>query len=93
MLFCLLARCLLLRLKLCPHRVNLCLGFLVVVLVVLLGWLPLSLVQKGVLPGLRNWLLQVPTTAGARGILIGVALGTLVVGLRVLVGAEWPSRE
>ena len=68
-------------------------GFLVVVLIVLLGWLPLSLVQRSILPGLRDWLLQVPTTAGARGILLGVALGTVVVGLRVLAGAEWPYRK
>lgn len=68
-------------------------GFLVVVLIVLLGWLPIALVQDSILPGLRDWLLQVPTTAGARGILLGVALGTVMVGLRVLVGAEWPYRK
>lgn len=66
--------------------------FLVVVLIVLLGWLPLAPVQSSPLPGLRNWLLQVPTTAGARGILLGVALGSVMVGLRVLVGAEWPRK-
>jgi hypothetical protein len=69
------------------------LGFLVVVLIILLGWLPLSLVRDSLLPGLRDWLLQVPTTAGARGILLGVALGSVMVGLRVLVGAEWPYRK
>lgn len=68
-------------------------GFLLVVLIVLLGWLPLSLIQGSPLPGLRDWLLAVPTTAGARGILIGVALGTVMVGLRVLVGAQWPPRR
>ena len=68
-------------------------GFLVVVLIVLLGWLPLAPVQSSGLTGLRDWLLRVPTTAGARGILLGVALGTVMVGLRVLVGAEWPYRE
>jgi hypothetical protein len=35
----------------------------------------------------------VPTTAGARGILLGTTLGTLMVGLRVLVGVEWPPRK
>lgn len=68
-------------------------GFLLVVLIVLVGWVPLSLVQGSFLPGLRDWLLRVPTTAGARGILLGVALGTVMVGLRVLVGVEWPPRE
>lgn len=67
--------------------------FLVSVLIVLLGWLPLPLVQSSLLPAIRNWVLQVPTTAGARGILLGVALGTTMVGLRVLTGAEWPHKE
>ena len=68
-------------------------GFLAVVLIVLLGWLPLAPVQNSPLPGLRDWLLRVPTTAGARGILLGVALGTVMVGLRALLGTEWPRRE
>lgn len=68
-------------------------SFLLVVVIVLLGWLPISLIQGSPLPGLRNWLLAVPATAGARGILLGVALGTVTLGLRVLVGAEWPYRE
>jgi hypothetical protein len=50
-------------------------------------------VQTSPLPSLRDWLLAVPTTAGARGILLGTTLGTLMVGLRVLVGVEWPPRK
>ena len=65
--------------------------FLVVVIVVLLGWVPL--VQNTPLPGLRNWLFEVPVVAGARGILLGVALGTVMVGLRVLTGAERPYKD
>ena len=38
----------------------------------------------------RPWLQHVLAMGGARGILIGVALGTLVTGLRVLVGADRP---
>ena len=68
-------------------------GFLAVILIVLLGWLPFAPVQNSPLPGLRDWLLRVPTTAGARGILLGVALGTVMVGLRTLLGTEWPRRE
>jgi hypothetical protein len=41
-------------------------------------------------PALRDWAAAVPVTAGARGILLGVALGTLSAGLRILLGAERP---
>ena len=36
------------------------------------------------------WITQVLALGGARGILIGVALGTLTTGLRVLFGADRP---
>jgi hypothetical protein len=65
--------------------------FLSAFLVVVLGWLPiqgLSLLQDG-----REWLLEVPVMAGSRAILIGIALGTLIVGLRVLIGQEQAFRE
>ena len=39
---------------------------------------------------LRPWIQQVLALGGARGILIGVALGTLTTGLRVLFGADRP---
>jgi hypothetical protein len=35
----------------------------------------------------------VPTLAGVRGILLGVALGTIATGLRVLMGAERPYTD
>ncbi len=38
----------------------------------------------------RPWMQQVLALGGARGILIGVALGTLTTGLRVLLGADRP---
>ena len=38
----------------------------------------------------RVWVMQVPAMAGARGILIGVALGIVATGLRILTGAERP---
>lgn len=38
----------------------------------------------------RPWLTQVWAVGGARGILIGVALGTLTTGLRVLIGVDRP---
>ncbi|MBI3158639.1 MAG: hypothetical protein HYZ26_03440 [Chloroflexi bacterium] len=39
---------------------------------------------------LRPWLAQVLAGAGARGILIGVSLGTITTGLRVLLAADQP---
>jgi hypothetical protein len=38
----------------------------------------------------RPWMTQIWALGGARGILIGVALGTLTTGLRVLFGADRP---
>lgn len=65
--------------------------FLGVVLVTLVGAVPLALL--GPAGALRDWLIQVPASAGSRGILLGVALGTLVVGLRFLTGGERPYAE
>lgn len=39
------------------------------------------------------WVTQVLASAGARGILIGVALGTITTGLRILFGADHPYIE
>jgi len=39
---------------------------------------------------LRPFITQVLAAAGARGLLLGVALGTLTTGLRILVGADRP---
>jgi hypothetical protein len=70
------------------HRVSAAsLLFVVVVVVMLLGWQPLPVVGD-LFSGLRAWIMSVPTTGGTRGILIGVALGALTVGIRVLVGRD-----
>jgi hypothetical protein len=39
---------------------------------------------------IRAWVAEVWSTGGARGILIGVALGVVATGLRVLMGTERP---
>jgi hypothetical protein len=64
--------------------------FLATVVVVLVGWIPLA--AAGPLNGVWRWLITVPAAAGARGILLGTALGTLVIGLRVLTGGERPYK-
>lgn len=65
--------------------------FLVVVVVMLVGWLPFAFM--GPINDFREWVLTVPALAGARGMLLGIALGTVVVGLRVLIGAERPYKD
>jgi hypothetical protein len=42
---------------------------------------------------IRDWVLSVPVSAGTSGILIGVALGTVVVGLRLLLGQDRSFRD
>jgi len=41
----------------------------------------------------RNWLAQVWAAGGARGILLGVALGAAATGLRVLLASDRPYGE
>jgi len=65
--------------------------FLAALVIVLLGFSPLG--GTTLLPALREWLLSVPVNAGTRGLLIGVALGTVVVGVRVLIGRDRTFRE
>ncbi len=66
--------------------------FLLTALVILLGTVPLPFL--GELPGLnklvRPFIAQVLAGAGARGILLGMALGTLTTGLRIFFGADRP---
>jgi hypothetical protein len=57
------------------------------VLVSAIAWSPLSILM---LPDLRGWLVNVWAVAGARGILLGVALGVIATGLRVLIGSDRP---
>jgi hypothetical protein len=61
---------------------------LVVAVIVLAGQVLAGLVP--VLPELRDWILAVPVAAGARGILLGVALGTVLTSIRLLLGVEHP---
>jgi hypothetical protein len=62
---------------------------LLAALIVFLGQIPLT----NPFAGLREWVLNVPSQAGVRGILLGVALGTLATGLRLLAGVDTPYSE
>jgi hypothetical protein len=65
--------------------------FLIVVLTILLGALPIEGLDR--LAVVRDWLNAVPVNAGVRGILIGIGLATLVAGVRVLIGQDRSFRE
>lgn len=65
--------------------------FIISLLIVLLGSLPMS--GLGAFTTLQDWLTKVPATAGGRGLLIGLALGTITVGLRTLIGQEKVYRD
>ena len=65
--------------------------FLISAMLVLLGTAPLPFGEIPLLGDwIRPWIIHVPAVAGGRGILLGVALGTLTTGLRILFGADRP---
>jgi hypothetical protein len=65
--------------------------FTLVLLIILIGALPLP--GASGLVSLRDWLMAVPVSAGARGILLGIALATVVTGVRVLIGQDRSYRD
>ncbi len=64
--------------------------FVATVVVVLIATAPILGVEIPGLGELRSWLAQVPAVGGARGILLGIALGIIATGVRILVGADRP---
>ncbi len=64
---------------------------LTVVIIVLLGQVTLGLIP--ILPKVKDWILDVPAMAGVRGILLGVALGAVLTGIRLLLGVERPYSD
>ncbi len=65
-------------------------AFILAAIVVLLGQVPIGRYLSEFLPAAKDWILDVPSTAGVRGIIIGVALGTIATGVRVLMGLDRP---
>ncbi len=60
--------------------------FVAVVLVVLLASLPLA--ELAPLRTWNDWLMRVPVSAGARALLLGIALGMVAAGVRVVLGQD-----
>jgi hypothetical protein len=67
--------------------------FVILAVIVLLGQVPVSIYIWSELPVIKEWILNVPVLAGVRGILLGVALGAIATGLRVLIGADRPYTD
>jgi hypothetical protein len=67
--------------------------FVLFAVIVLLGQVPIAIYIWPELPVIKDWILNVPTLAGVRGILLGVALGTIATGLRVLIGTDRPYTD
>lgn len=70
--------------------------FFVTAIFVLAGsvsWLGVEIPGLHGSDGLRALIASSPAVAGARGILLGIALGTIATGLRVLIGADRPYED
>jgi hypothetical protein len=65
-------------------------SFFFVVLLVLLGSFSIPPTTIPYLQAIRDWVLRVPALGGARGLLLGIALGTITTGVRILLGADRP---
>lgn len=66
-------------------------GFVAIVVALLLGSTPL--IGLELLADIRDWIIHVPGMAGMRGLLLGVALGTIITALRVFMTGERPYSE
>ena len=64
--------------------------FLLTAVIILLGSATLPFGDMPLLGTFSRWMTQVWALGGMRGILIGVALGALTTGLRILFGADRP---
>ena len=67
--------------------------FFFVILLVLLGSFSIPPATLPFLHVSRDWILRVPALGGARGLLLGIALGTITTGIRILMGTDRPYGE
>jgi len=67
--------------------------FVAIVLLVLLGITPMPAVLSEIFTLINSFISLIFVSAGVRGILIGVALGTITVTLRLILGSEQPYNK
>ncbi len=56
--------------------------------IVMLGQAPIGAVISSAIPKASSWILDVPNTAGMRGIILGASIGAVSQALRILLGIE-----
>ena len=61
---------------------------LVTAAIVMLGRVPVGAEIWSKLPVMQDWVMAIPQMAAKRGIFIGVAMGTIAMSLRVILGLE-----
>ena len=61
---------------------------LIAAILVMLGRVPLGSYIWRQFPMLANWIMAFPNMAGQRAIMIGIALGTVSISLRIILGIE-----
>lgn len=64
--------------------------FFATVVLVILGTISFPGIDLPFLRSIRDGITQVLAVGGARGILLGVGLGTIATGLRILIGSDRP---
>lgn len=70
--------------------------FVAAALLVLISKAPVPGISSPALAAAQDGLsriVQIPAVAGARGLLLGIALGTVATGLRILMGADRPYED
>ncbi len=63
---------------------------LIAAVIVMLGRVPVGAQIWSGMPSFAEWIMQIPNLAAQRGILIGVALGSVGMSLRIILGIEKP---
>jgi hypothetical protein len=65
--------------------------FSVVVIILLVGAIPaVAASDFNILSSIRNWVMSVPVVGGTRGIVLGMAMGIIATGIRILMGTDRP---
>ena len=60
-------------------------NILILLMISVFGWHSTSFLS---IPSIQEWIMAVPATAGARAIMIGIALGTIAQSFRIITGRE-----